>query len=378
MATELQGAVVTHVGMEDVCAKELEQLLSVTTTLGKGVVFFNLPPSRINALADACYLLRSAVRVLLVMGTKNASDIILGAQALAKTVDVLGINERTSFAVRCSIPDIGQEIAVEVGGIINDRTNAPVNLRDPMFSVVVLESDGTIVMGIDLGGEELGKRDYRIFLGNESLRGTIAYGLLMTAGFDGTQNVADVYCRSGIIAIEAALLAGGISPRRHMRDFPFRKLSFFADTDWNVHFDAIDTTLQREPKGTIVCMDDGFAAVAAAKKNAKIAGVNQLLLFSRTDMEFLDAKFGKAGLDMIVTMPPQQSARINGAALDKALQQLFYQAEFILKKKGKLALITRGNVEKLKSLADQYKFMLVKEQNVWQGGLELSVLVFVK
>jgi putative N6-adenine-specific DNA methylase len=373
---ETDAAIITHAGLEDVCQKELQQVLGIASTKGTGVVYFKAP---LEKVCEFCYLSRSAIRVLVVLGRKATPDVMLGAESLAQSIDIKHwLHEKTTFACRSAIPDIGQEVAVTVGGIINDRTRSPVNLNNSDALIVIYHIDGEVMVGIDLGGEELGKRDYRIFLGNDSLRGTIAYGLLAVAGYDGTQNMADIFCRSGVISIEAAMLAHGMSPHRHERIFPFRKLPPLGGIDWDTRFDELDKHAQKESKSIIIAMDEGFGPVAAAKKNAKIAGVNQHLEFSRTDLQFLDAKFGKGGLDMIATMPPQPSARINGKPLEKALEQLFYQAEFILKKKGKVAVLTRSNVELLKTLADKFQFMLVEERSVWQGGLELTIVVFTK
>ena len=190
--------------------------------------------------------------------------------------------------------------------------------------------------------------------------------------------MVDIFCRSGVIPIEAALLAAGMSAHKHRREFAFTKLPGLQDVDWDERFDAIDSNHEKKPSNSIIAMDEQFGAVSAAKKNAKIATVNDFIDFSRTDLEFLDAKFGKHGLSMIVTMPPQPHAALHGPKLIEALDQTFYQAEFILKKKGKLCLITKSNADTIKELAAKYKFNIVAERAVWQGGLEMQILVFVK
>jgi putative N6-adenine-specific DNA methylase len=376
METETDICVITHAGLEDVCKDEVKSLLGVDATTSKGSVFFR---AKLIDICRFCYKTRSALRVLVVLGRKTVSDLMLGAAKLADTVPVESwLDKTTTFACRSSIPEFGQEIAAEVGGILNDRTGAPVNLSKPTVTVIVHATDGDVLIGIDIGGEEVGKRDYRIFLGNDSLRGTIAYGLLITAGFEGDQNIVDIFCRSGVMPIEAALMASGISSHKHMRDFAFRRLPRLSGVDWEAEFDAMDKKTLKQPKCTIICMDDSFGSVSAAKKNAKIAGVHTHIEFSRTDLRFLDAKFGKGGLDMIVTMPPQPSARINGVALEKALHEMVYQAEFILKKNGKLAVVTKANVQEIKNLCAEFKLMPLKEKSVFQGGLELKMLVFTK
>jgi 23S rRNA G2445 N2-methylase RlmL len=375
----IEAAIGTHRGMEDVCLAECEKLLGAKGRKGDGVVFVDAP---IQRLCEFCYRCRSATRVLAVLDRQDLAtegkdaDPILVAAELAKRAP-LGdwFTGKPTFACRASHLDDSMEIAAEAGGIINDRTNAKVDLANPQLVTVVILFGNTLLLGIDIGGELVGKREYRIFLGNDSLQGTISYGLLKIAGYDGKQHLCDIFCRSGILCIEAALDSANIAPCKHQRDLAFRSIPLIADQDWNATFDRIEAE-EREPAKAIVAMDETFGAVAATKKNAKIAGVVKFIDFSRTDLEFLDAKFGKAGIDMLVTMPPQPNVNLSGNKLDGILHQMFYQAEFIVKKGGTLALVTRAKQPLLKQYAEEFKFTLTHEREMFQGKLKMTVLVF--
>ncbi|WP_339893213.1 class I SAM-dependent RNA methyltransferase, partial [Neisseria gonorrhoeae] len=76
---------------------------------------------------------------------------------------------------------------------------------------------------IDTSGEALFKRGYRLDTGEAPLRENLAAGLLLSAGYDGTQPFQDPFCGSGTIAIEAAWIAAGRAPGM-MRRFGFEKL----------------------------------------------------------------------------------------------------------------------------------------------------------
>ncbi|CFC28114.1 putative methylase [Neisseria gonorrhoeae] len=67
---------------------------------------------------------------------------------------------------------------------------------------------------IDTSGEALFKRGYRLDTGEAPLRENLAAGLLLSAGYDGTQPFQDPFCGSGTIAIEAAWIAAGRAPGR--------------------------------------------------------------------------------------------------------------------------------------------------------------------
>jgi 23S rRNA G2445 N2-methylase RlmL len=380
--TMTEAAISTHRGMEDVCLAECKALLGVRGTKGDGVVFVDAPLKR---LCEFCYRCRSATRVIAVLdkeklgvGKATGADPLEVATQLAQRAP-LGdwFKGNPTFACRAHHLEDSMEVAAEAGGIINDRTNAKVDLDNPQLTTIVILFGDTLVLGIDLGGELVGRREYRIFLGSDSLQGTLAFGLLGIAGYDASQSLCDIFCRSGIICIEAAMQAADIAPCKHQRDLAFRDIPLLADEDWNAILDGIDKE-EHEPKKSVIAMDETFGAVAAAKKNAKIAGVVKFMDFSRTDLEFLDAKFGKGGIDMICTMPPQPSATLSGNKLDAILKQLFYQAEFILKKGGTLGIITKAKQDLLKQYAAEFKFSLKHERDVFQGKLKMSVLVFSK
>lgn len=84
---------------------------------------------------------------------------------------------------------------------------------------------------IDTSGEALFKRGYRLDTGEAPLRENLAAGLLLSAGYDGTQPFQDPFCGSGTIAIEAAWIAAGRAPGM-MRRFGFEKLQNFDKTLW--------------------------------------------------------------------------------------------------------------------------------------------------
>ena len=117
--------------------------------------------------------------------------------------------------------------------------------------------------------------------------------------------------------------------------------------------------------------------VESAKKNAKIAGVDRYIKFARSNIEWLDTKKDKETVDKIITYPPQKTKYVNFKDIEKKYRELFYQAEFILKKKGKVVLITK-ETETLEKSAEIYKFKLEKKIEVMQGKQKFYILVFVK
>ena len=117
--------------------------------------------------------------------------------------------------------------------------------------------------------------------------------------------------------------------------------------------------------------------INAAKKNAKIAGINKAINFSRIDPEWLDLKLDKESIDKIVTHPPELTKHTNPKDIEKIHDQFFYQAEFIIKKDGKVVVITK-TTDLIKKAAEKYKFKVEKEREVWEGKEAFKLVVFSK
>ncbi|HVZ49830.1 MAG TPA: THUMP domain-containing protein, partial [Gemmatimonadaceae bacterium] len=77
--------------------------------------------------------------------------------------------------------------------------------------VVRFERDECTISA-DSSGELLHRRGYRLATAKAPIRETIAAGVLLALGYDGTAPVIDPMCGSGTFAIEAALIARNIAP----------------------------------------------------------------------------------------------------------------------------------------------------------------------
>ncbi|MBU4241938.1 MAG: hypothetical protein KKF52_01775, partial [Nanoarchaeota archaeon] len=108
--------------------------------------------------------------------------------------------------------------------------------------------------------------------------------------------------------------------------------------------------------------------VRSTEINAKLADINKQIKFSKCDLDWLDTKFDKESVDKIITVIFTSEEK---DAL-KEFKELFYQADYVLNKKGKLLVATQKKDLLLKKAE---KFKLEKEVKVTIGGLDYSVLV---
>ena len=102
-----------------------------------------------------------------------------------------------------------------------------------------------------------------------------------------------------------------------------------------------------------------------------------MINFSRIEVEWMDTKFEKQSVDCIVTNPPKPSIHYTNDSLEKAFQEFFYTANFVLKKDGKVVVLGK-NYPKLLGLAQRYNFTLKANFEVFQGKEQFNVLIFTK
>jgi len=126
----------------------------------------------------------------------------------------------------------------------------------------------------------------------------------------------DPNCKDGVIVIEAALWASKI-PRGYF--------------DRGEHVEELDNKISKEGLN-ITAADPLLPNVRASEINAKLAEVRKQITFTKFDTEWIDLKFEKGEVDVMIT------------ALIGDGKDLFEAAEKILAKDGKIVTITSKKV----------------------------------
>ena len=156
----------------------------------------------------------------------------------------------------------------------------------------------------------------------------------------------------------------------------FNKLKCFSKEDFKKIFKDGKNEDKHNGKTEVIGHDTAMKYVQYSKKNAKIAGIDKLMKFSRVSAEDLDIKYGTE-IDCIATQPPLMSKLLNRKDLEKVYKELFYQADFILKKDGKMAVLT-NDPEAMKSQYEQYNFREDSSRAVAYGNNSFTILVLRK
>lgn len=214
-------------------------------------------------------------------------------------------------------------IALKIKDAVCDRfrqqsgERPSVEKQRPDVRIHAFLTEQNITIFVDTSGEALFKRGYRQDTGEAPLRENLAAGLLLLAGYDGSQPFQDPFCGSGTIAIEAAWIALN-RPAGLMRRFGFEQLLNFDRALWTKLKSQARAQILDKPKYSISASDNDRAMTRATQANAQAAEVDMFLKIETCDAQ--DAR--PNGENGIMISNPPYGVRL---AEIQALQALYPQ-----------------------------------------------------
>ncbi len=158
-----------------------------------------------------------------------------------------------------------------------------------------------MTIGIDTSGISLHKRGYRQLTSKAPITETLAAALILLTPWKGDRILVDPFCGSGTFPIEAAMLAANMAPGMNRE---------FLAEDWEhlipkrLWYNALEDARDRldlSVKTDIQGYDIDGEVIKAARENAKLAGVEELIHFQQRPVSALShpKKYG-----FIITNPP--------------------------------------------------------------------------
>ena len=369
----MKGFAITHKGAEDISAKEIKELINSGSEVEESICIFDI--KGLGDLCLLCYKGQSFIKVLYFINNfkfNNFDDLIKKVNNKNILDEVNKWIKNKTYKIDCK--RVGehnfnsQDVSIKINEIINKKKQ--IEYDNPDVIVFIYLYKNNFYIGIDFSWFDLSKRDYKIFHNPRSLKGTIGYTLIRTADYKKGEVLLDPFCTDGVIPIEAALFASQFPVNYYRKE----KLQFLKIKELkNYNFDKLDKEIKLDKKQNILAYDGQLRNISAAKKNAKIAGIQKQIGFARMDIEWLDTKLNKESVDKIITNPPVIT-EINKKNMEKLYKEFFYQCNFILKKNGKIVLITK-NSESVKNIALKNKFKIEKEVKIEVGKENLDILV---
>ncbi|MBV8801992.1 MAG: bifunctional 23S rRNA (guanine(2069)-N(7))-methyltransferase RlmK/23S rRNA (guanine(2445)-N(2))-methyltransferase RlmL, partial [Gammaproteobacteria bacterium] len=176
----------------------------------------------------------------------------------------------------------------------------------PDISIHVFLHRDVATVSIDLSGESLHKRGYRLEQGVAPLKENLAAAILLRSGWpriaENQGSFIDPMCGAGTLVIEAALMAGNIAPGLLRNYFGF--------LNWKKHLPEVWSQLVEEAKNQskpilskMIGYDSNREVVAIAHANVERAGLRGIVHIEKRDISLcVPHSDWKPGL--IVVNPP--------------------------------------------------------------------------
>ena len=171
-----------------------------------------------------------------------------------------------------------------VDRILAKRGRRPDSGHDKSGTVVNLywKDDGCSVY-FDTSGDSLSLRGYRKHTTMAPMQETLAAAVVMATGWSGAGDFINPMCGSGTLAIEAALLALNRAPGILRNNFGFMHVKGYNKRSWDALREQARKETLKTPGCRLIATDISREAIASARKNAAIAGVEHLIEFAVCD-----------------------------------------------------------------------------------------------
>ena len=168
------------------------------------------------------------------------------------------------------------------------------------YKIEVAALKDYVTVTLDTSGDGLHRRGYRGLVGEAPLKETLAAALVELSVWNKSRPLADLFCGTGTIPIEACMIALNI-PAGLNRSFDFQ--------NWKRFDKKIFDRAAEEAKANIVTDADlrisGFdiddKQLKLARKHAELAGVDKYIHFQRADMRDFSSRFSHG---VIISNPP--------------------------------------------------------------------------
>lgn len=369
-------AIICDKGFEEILAKELAKNTAISSMETKETMLLFDAENWIETLAEISYTFQGAIKVLSHVRELETDDFNKTKSSLDKTLtqeyqdSILSVSS-LPLQIRCVRKGLHDFNSTDITSAVAREFFKEKDFKSQfIFFIYIYDEIG--VCGIDFAGRDLHKRDYKIFLGAQTLRSTVAFGTFLSANPKKEDIIIDPFMGSGTIPIEAGLYFAQLSP------FYFSKEKFtfptvFSDVDWKMFFAKIDERRNTD-KLNITGYDSLLKFLKNSQKNAKIADINKQISLTKVEVDWLDTKIDEKSIDKIITHPPVISENGSLTKILKVYKDFFKIADFLLKSNGTITLLASyKSFDQMKPIAESQGFKITMELDVNEGQEELLI-----
>ncbi|HEX8438976.1 THUMP domain-containing class I SAM-dependent RNA methyltransferase [Archangium sp.] len=374
MAERLALFATTARGTEDLLADELKELGARRIRQDRGGVRFM---ASLDEALKVCLWSRIAMRVLYPLGEFEAR----GAQGLYDAVASVPWEEHltpeTTFAVEATLKDSEHShtgfVALKVKDAIVDRmreklkARPDVDTRHPDVGVVAHLVRERLSLSLDLCGEPLHRRGYRVRPTAAPMKETLAGAILRAAGYTGEEALVDPMCGSGTLLIEGGLIARRRAPGI-ARDFAVEKWPHLGERARELLADMRADARRNERKVAVPILgfDKDPEALEAARRNVKAAKLAEEILLEEGDATKLPPLPASGGL--LLTNPPYGDRLGSGG--QKGMKSFYFKLGDTLRPPGWRIFVLSGNP----AFESAFHARPSTRRDLWNGPIACTLL----
>jgi putative N6-adenine-specific DNA methylase len=374
MAERLALFATTARGTEDLLAEELKELGARRIRQDRGGVRFM---ASLDEALMVCLWSRIAMRVLYPLGEFEAR----GAEGLYEAVASVPWEEHltpeTTFAVEATLKDSEHThtgfVALKVKDAIVDRmreklkARPDVDTKQPDVSVIAHLVRERLSLSLDLCGEPLHRRGYRVRPTPAPLKETLAAAVLRASGYTGEEALLDPMCGSGTILIEGGLIARRRAPGI-ARDFAVEQWPHLGARARELLADLRADARRNERKVEVPLLgfDKDPEAVEAARRNVKAAKLAEEIRIEEGDATKLPPLPASGGL--ILTNPPYGDRLGSGG--QKGMKTFYFKLGDTLRVPGWRVSVLSGNP----AFESAFHARPRSRRDLWNGPIACELL----
>ncbi|MEI3800922.1 MULTISPECIES: THUMP domain-containing class I SAM-dependent RNA methyltransferase [unclassified Chitinophaga] len=199
---------------------------------------------------------------------------------------------------------------------------------------------------VDTTGDSLARHGYRKIPGRAPMLEALAASTILASRWDRKAPFINPMCGSGTVAIEAALIATNSRPGLFRDNYAFMHLRGFDENVYLNERGLLEKQIVEVPELRIIATDLSEMAIVNARKNAKAAGVEDMIEFRVCDFASTEVPEGAAG---VVYMNPEYGLRLGEI---EALEETYGRIGDFMKQQcgGYFGYVFTGNLELAKKI----------------------------
>lgn len=281
-------------GLEAIVAKELKKLGYNDLKIDNGKVTFT---GTEQDIARCNIWLRTADRILIKMGEFKAEsfeELFQGTESIdwGDIIPSNGFMHVTGKSIKSklfSVPDCQSIVKKAIIEKMKKKYKIDwFEENGPIYKIEIALLKDIATLTIDTSGAGLHKRGYREIAGEAPLKETLAAAMVLISNWESSRVLADPFCGSGTIAIEAALIGKNIAPGLK-RNFVSEQWNNMPDNVWKIaRQEGLDSINNEDFR--ILASDIDGNILKIARDNADKAGVSDMIAFQKLPMEDFRSK----------------------------------------------------------------------------------------